>query len=191
MDEIDISPILVKDLMEDASGSMITEMSDLAYHAFREPPWNDNLEAARLHFGLGVDLMRRSAKAWIACSKPAPKVVGYILGYEAFLQSDNARDLSLRDICGTDALNYLFEGATRVFYEDTLCVDPQCRRQHIAQKLSFTLIDALRDEGFTYLTGRTSIAAEAMRALFMKLHFGELPIHDTLFPGRTYWLLKI
>src|SRR5437868_3114955 len=72
LDEIDISPILVKDLMEDASGSMITEMSDLAYHAFREPPWNDNLEAARLHFGLGVDLMRRSAKAWIACSKPAP-----------------------------------------------------------------------------------------------------------------------
>src|ERR1700732_780008 len=88
---------------------------------------------------------------------------GYILGYEAILQSDNARDLSLRDICGTDALNYLFEGATRVFYEDTLCVDPQCRRQHIAQKLSLVLIDALRDEGFTYLIGRTSIAAEAMR----------------------------
>jgi hypothetical protein len=32
-------------------------------------------------------------------------------------------DLSLRDICGTDALNYLFEGATRVFYEDTLGVN--------------------------------------------------------------------
>jgi hypothetical protein len=65
------------------------------------------------------------------------------------------------------------------------------RRQHIAQKLSFTLIDALRDEGITYLTGRTSIAAEATRTLFMKLQFGELPLHDTLFPGRTYWLLKI
>ena len=113
----------------------------------------------------------------------SPIVVGYILGYEAFLQSDNERDLSLRDICGTDALNYLFEGATRVFYEDTLCVDPRCRRQHIAQKLSFTLIDALRDEGFTYLTGRTSIAAAATRTLLMKLQFGELPIHDTLFPG--------
>lgn len=170
---------------------MITEMSDLAYHAFREPPWNDDLEAPRLHFGLGVDLMRRSAKAWIARPKPARKVVGYILGYEAILQSDNARDLSLRDICGTDALNYLFEGAARVFYEDTLCVDPQCRRRHIAQKLSFALIDALRDEGFTYLTGRTSIAAAAMRCLFVKLQFEELPVHDTLSPERTYWLLKI
>src|SRR5438132_8816277 len=120
---------------------MIKQMSDLAYHAFREPPWNDVLEAPRLHFGLGVDLMRRSANAWIAWPKPASKVVGYILGYEAVLQSDNARDLSLRDICGTDALNYLFEGATRVFYEDTLCVDPRCRRQQIAQKLSFALID--------------------------------------------------
>ena len=103
MDEIDISPILLEDLREDASGSMIKEMSDLAYHAFREPPWNDDLEAPRLHFGLGVDLMRRSAKAWIAWSRPASKVVGYILGYEAFLQGGNARDLSLRDICGTDA----------------------------------------------------------------------------------------
>jgi ribosomal protein S18 acetylase RimI-like enzyme len=191
LDEIVISPILVEDLRQDTSGRMIKEMSDLAYHAFREPPWNDNLEAPRLHFGLGVDLMRRSAKAWIACSKPARKVVGYILGYEAFLQSDNARDLSLKDICGTDSLNYLFEGATRVFYEDTLCVDRRCRRQHIAQKLSFALIDALRDEGFTYLTGRTSIAAEAMRTLFMKLQFEELPVHDTLSRERTYWLLKV
>jgi hypothetical protein len=52
LDEIDISTILVEDLREDASGSMIKEMSDLAYHACREPPWNDDL---------GVDLMRRSA----------------------------------------------------------------------------------------------------------------------------------
>src|SRR6202023_1643629 len=116
-------------------------------------------------------------KAWIAWSKPASKVVGYILGYEAFLQSDNARDLSLRDIYGTDALNYLFEGATRVFYEDTLCVDPQCRRQHIAQKLSFALIDALRDEGFTYFPGGPPIPARARRRLFMKLQFEELPVH--------------
>jgi ribosomal protein S18 acetylase RimI-like enzyme len=191
LDEVDILPILVEHLKQDASGTTIKEMSDLAYRAFREPPWLDNLEPPRLHFGLGVDLMRRNAKAWIAWSKPASKIVGYILGYEAFLQSDNGRDLSLRDVCGTDALNYLFEGATRVFYEDTLCVDPRCRRQHIAQKLSFALIDALRDEDIAYLTGRTSIEAEAMRALFMKLQFEELPVHDTLFPERTYWLLRI
>jgi ribosomal protein S18 acetylase RimI-like enzyme len=74
---------------------------------------------------------------------------------------------------------------------NTLCVHPRCRRQHIAQKLSLALIDALRNEGFTYLTGRTSIAAEAMRTLFMKLQFEELPVHDTLSPERTYWLLRI
>jgi hypothetical protein len=63
LDEIDILPILVEDLRDDASGRMIAEMSDLAYHTFREPPWNDNLEAPRLHFGLGVDLMRLSGIA--------------------------------------------------------------------------------------------------------------------------------
>jgi hypothetical protein len=36
LDEIDISPILVEHLRQDASGSMITEMSDLAYDAFGE-----------------------------------------------------------------------------------------------------------------------------------------------------------
>jgi hypothetical protein len=114
--------------------------------------------------------MRRSAKARIAWSKPARKVVGYILGYEAFLQSDNARDLSLKDICGTDALNCLFEGATRVFYEDTLC-GTHCRRQHIAQKLSFALIDALRDEGFTYLTGRAYVRGRRSSAVHQRQRY--------------------
>jgi hypothetical protein len=53
------------------------------------------------------------------------------------------------------------------------------------------LIEALRKEGFTYVTGRTAIAATVMRSLLTKLGFQELPVHDALYLERTYWLLRL
>ncbi len=50
------------------------------------------------------------------------------------------------------------------------------------------LIEALRKEGFTYVTGRTAIAATVMRSLLTKLGSQELPVHDALYLERTYWL---
>ena len=66
VDDIAIERIGVEDLRADKSGVLIEQMGSLAYRAFREPPWNDDLEKPRLHLGLGVDLMRRNAVALIA-----------------------------------------------------------------------------------------------------------------------------
>jgi len=46
-------------------------------------------------------------------------------------------------------------------------------------------------EGFTYRIGRTALNATAMRGLFAKLGFEELPVRDAVFPERTYWLLRL
>ena len=191
LEEVEIAPISAEDLRRDSSGTLVKALAALAYHAFREPPWSDDLEEPRLHFGLGVDLMRRNARAWIARTNPPGKVVGYILGYEVFRESRDPRDLTLHEISGTNALGYLLEGAKRVFYEDTLCVNPRYRQRHIAKKLSMALIEALRKEGFTYVTGRTAIAATVMRSLLTKLGFQELPVHDALYLERTYWSLRL
>jgi ribosomal protein S18 acetylase RimI-like enzyme len=78
-----------------------------------------------------------------------------------------------------------------VFYVNGLGVATRFRRRHIAEGLSLALIDALRKEGFTYRLGRTDITAEAMRALFTKLGFQELSVHDASYPERTYWLLQL
>ena len=161
----------------------------MAYRAFREPPWNDDLEKPRLHFGLGVDLMRRNAVAFIA--KASGKIAGYAVGYEVPRESEDPRDLTFRSISGTTALDYLFEGGTRVFYADTVCVDPGARRRQIACGLAAAMIPVLRREGFTYYIGRTAIGAIAMRSLFAKLGFEELPVRDAVFPERTYWLLRV
>jgi ribosomal protein S18 acetylase RimI-like enzyme len=191
LEGVEIAPVSVEDLRRDSSGTLVKALAALAYHAFREPPWSSDLEEPRLHFGLGVELMRRNARAWIARTNPPSKVVGYILGYEVFREREDPRDLTLCEISGTKTLDYLFEGGRRVFYGDTLCVDPGFRRRHIAYKLSAAQIDMLRAEGFTYRIGRTAITGKAMRALYTKLGFQELSVHDILYPERTYWLLRL
>jgi hypothetical protein len=73
---IEIVPISVEDLRADTSGTLVCQIAKLAYLGFREPPWNDDLEKPRLHFGLGVDLMRRNALAFAAKLIPSEKIVG-------------------------------------------------------------------------------------------------------------------
>jgi hypothetical protein len=115
LEEVEIAPISVEELRADKPGVLVEQMAALAYHAFREAPWSDDHEKPRLHLGLGVDLMRRSALAFIAKTKPFGKIVGYILGYEVFRESDDPRDLALCEISGTKALDYLFEGGEGCF----------------------------------------------------------------------------
>jgi GNAT superfamily N-acetyltransferase len=188
-DNIEIIPVLVEDLRKDSSGSLISQIGNLAYLAFREPPWSDDHEKPRLHFGLGVDLMRRNALAFAAINSSG-RIVGYDLGYEVFRESKEPRDLTLYDISVTNALDHLFEGGQRVFYEDTICVDPEYRRRHISYRLSFAQIEAIRAGGFSYRIGRTAMTCEAMKTLYTKLGHQELNVHDVVYPERTYWLLK-
>lgn len=189
--KIEIVPISVEDLRADTSGTLVSQIANLAYLAFREPPWNDDLEKPRLHFGLGVDLMRRNALAFAAKLIPSDKIVGYDLGYEVFRESKDPRDLTLFEISGTSALDHLFEGGGRVYYEDTICVAPGFRNRHIAYNLSTAQITVLRAEGFTYRIGRTSISCGAMKTLYTKLGYQDLNVHDALYPERTYWLLDV
>ncbi|MGJ0485415.1 MAG: GNAT family N-acetyltransferase [Methylomicrobium sp.] len=169
--DVILENITADTLRLDTTGALIERMADLAYHAFREPPWNDDLEKPRLHFGLGADLMRRNAMALIAKAKVTSETIGYTLGYEIFRQSDDPRDLTLGAISGSGALDELFEAGERIFYGDTLCVDPAYRRRNIAFTLTASQIDRLRREGFAYRIGRTSIASEPMKALYAKLGF--------------------
>jgi ribosomal protein S18 acetylase RimI-like enzyme len=133
--------------------------------------------------------MRRNAVAFIA--KASGKIAGYAVGYEVLRESEDPRDLTLRAISGTSALDYLFERENRVFYADTVCVDRAARRRQIAYGLAAALTPVLRREGFTYDIARTSVRATAMRDLFAKLGFEELPVRDAAFPDRTYWSLRV
>lgn len=190
-DGIEIQPFSQETLSKDILGDLIRKLALIAYAAFREPPWDDKFGLPRLHFGLGVDLMCRNARAYLAKTESG-LLVGYILGYEVLLEvQEDPRDLTLHTISGTEDLNYLFEDGQRVFYGDTLCVHHAFRRQSIGETLAGALIEELRRQGFTYYIGRTHSQANAPRGLLGKLGFEELPIRDREYPDRTYWVLRL
>jgi len=178
-------------LREDHSGSLIDAIAKLAFDCFREPPWSDDHSLPRLHFGLGVDLMCRNAAAFLARDGSAGSVAGYSVGFEVFETSQDPRDPTLEAISGTAGLNHLFEGGKRLFYWDTLCVDPRFRRQRIAIRLARATMECLPEQGLSLLIARTDRAALPMRRLLQRLKFRELPVPDRRYPSRTYWLLEV
>jgi ribosomal protein S18 acetylase RimI-like enzyme len=191
IEEVEIGPVSIEELRADKSGVIVEQLAALIYGVFRVPPWNEDYEKPRILFGLGIELMRRNAVLYIAKTKRSGEIIGYILGHEVIKQREDPRDRTLSEIAGTHALDYLFEGGKRVFYVDGLGIAPGFRRLHIAERLSSALIEELRKRGFAYRLGRTDTKAEAMRALFTKLGFQELPVSDALYPARTYWLLRL
>lgn len=74
--QIEIVPITAEDLRADHSGILIEQIAQLAFECFREPPWNDDHAHARLHFGVGVDLMRRNALGLLAKETESGQVLG-------------------------------------------------------------------------------------------------------------------
>jgi ribosomal protein S18 acetylase RimI-like enzyme len=97
----------------------------------------------------------------------------------------------LHEISGTNQLDYLVENSKRVFYVSGIGVRKEYRRLGTAEKLSSTLIDELRQQGYNYRLGRTHATANNMRKLYAKQGFVELPIRDANYPDRSYWLLLL
>lgn len=188
---IKINRLTLAELRADESGTAIEQLADLIIEAFREPPWNERYSAARIHFGLGVELMRQGALLYAATDRATGKIVGYILGKEVAVSSGDERLQPLREISGTAALDYLCEGGSRVFYVSGLAVGRDYRRRGIAERLSLALLDDLRKQGFSHRLGRTDLTVASMRNLYAKLGFRELPLVDAHYPKRTYWLLTL
>jgi hypothetical protein len=81
-EEVEIVPVSVEELRADKSGSLVAQLATLIYEVLREPPWNEQLERPRIHFGLGVELMRRGVILYIAKTEHSGEIIGYILGHE-------------------------------------------------------------------------------------------------------------
>jgi ribosomal protein S18 acetylase RimI-like enzyme len=186
-----ISELRIEDLRADHTGAVIEQIARIAQDAFREPPWQDDHQLARLHVGIAVDLMRRNALAFLARDADSGEVGGYSAGYEVVGSSDDPRDIALAGLCGSDSLGYLLAGGGRVFYWDTLCVAPAYRRRHAAQELARAALARLPAAGFSHCLVRTDLAAMPMRGLLAKLGFEELPVRDARHITRTYWTLPL
>jgi ribosomal protein S18 acetylase RimI-like enzyme len=137
-------------------------------------------------------MMRKNPLLLVAqINNQSDSIVGYLLGQELFQHSSDPRDQTLYKIAGNKPLDYLFVDGKRVFYVSGIGVLPGYRRCGIAEQLSMALINELRRQGFDYRIGRTDTTAHAMRNLYLKQGFQELPVTDANYLGRTYWLLQL
>lgn len=188
---VDIRPLTLAELRADVSGGAIEQLAELIIATFGEPPWNENFSASRIHFGLGVELIRHNALLYVASENASGIIVGYVLGQELVKNSTDIRKTSLSGLSGTTAMDYLFDGGRRIFYVSGLAVRSDFRRRGIAENLSRTLLEDLGKKGYHYRLGRTDRTAIEMRQLYAKLGFSELQVCDAGYTNRTYWLLPL
>lgn len=190
-DFFEIQVITLNDLRSDQYGLVISDLAEIIGEVFTEPPWNENFSAARIMFGLGVEMMRKNPILMIARHKQEGHFIGYILGQELVVDSDDCRDQTFFKISGGYNLNFLAKNNQRTFYVGGLGVRSKYRRLGIAEQLSSTLISELRRDKYDYRIGRTDQQAYGMRNLYIKQGFKELPVHDINYPERSYWLLSL
>jgi len=190
-DFFDVQVIKLNDLRSDQKGLLISDLAEIIVEVFSDPPWNENFSATRIMFGLGVEMMRKNAILVIARHKQESHLIGYILGQELVVDSDDCRDQTFSKISGGYNLDFLANNNQRTFYVGGLGVRSKYRRLGVAEQLSTTLISELRRHKYDYRIGRTDKQADSMRNLYIKQGFKELPVDDSNYPERSYWLLSL
>ena len=196
MGKIEVRRLSIEELRADLSGDLVEQWVALTLIAFGEPPWNNNLRILRLTLGIGIDIMRDNARAFVARTVSG-RHVGHTLGYEVFRVSQrDPQKPSLEEISGTNAMDYLF-GKGRLLYIDTFAVHPGFRRMRlrtgevgVGERLAEALIESARSDGFAGVILRTDIRADPAKKLYAKIGFRDLGIYDVEETSRTYWYLE-
>jgi len=188
--DFEVAALTLADLRSDHTGGLIEQIASLIKEVFSEPPWHENLSIARIQFGLGVEMMRNNPVLFVA-KNGTGRIIGYLMGQEVLEYSEDPRNQTLSIIAGSKDLDYLFNDNKRIFYVSGIGVTQKYRRYGIAGQLSLMLVNELRRLGFGYRIGRTDTSVRAMRNLYLKQGFQELPVADANYPERTYWLLKL
>jgi ribosomal protein S18 acetylase RimI-like enzyme len=191
VEEYQVKRIRLEDLRADQAGLLVSHLSTLICDVFSEPPWLETYAHSRILFGLGVEMMRKNAILFIAQTNQSNKIIGYILGQELLKFTDDERNQTLSKISSGAELDKYIDDHERVFYVGGLGVIKDYRRMGVAEKLSENLILELKNEGFNYRLGRTDLAADKMRKLYIKQGFDELPVRDGVHSNRSYWLLRL
>jgi ribosomal protein S18 acetylase RimI-like enzyme len=192
--------------MEELHKEVLSSWAKLYCQIWREPPWNEEFwKVEGVIEDIRKEMQRPCAEAFLATvlrplynyermdlcgadTGPYPSdeertvVVGFTWGYRV-IKND------LQQISGTDALDFLFEDVnTGVFYIDELGVNADLRKHGIGDNLSKQLLLAAQKHGCKHITLRTHVEQRAARALYSNLGFIELPVRDSKYPERSYWL---
>lgn len=160
------------------------EVAKLYCQIWEEPPWNEHFWTTERVIS---DIQKEKAKPWATmfiAETMNDGCIGFTWGYEVSPED-------LREISGANALDKIFARGKKVFYIDELGVKPTVRNRGIGKKLSRALVERARDIGCTSIVLRTDVEAQAARAVYAKIGFKEMDVHDAQYEKRTYWLKKL
>jgi len=164
-----------------ADQGMLEKCAEIYCQIWREPPWNEDFWTVPKVMDDMVIELDKSFSNGFAAMNEVDEVVGFVWGYAVSKQE-------LRSICGSEELDYLFvDEKDQLYYIDELGVSFCHRIKGIGTALSWRLINAAREDNFSWFVLRTDQLAIAARKLYSKMGFQELSIRDAKYSGRSYW----
>lgn len=170
----------IKNLIGEES---IKKTAELYCQIWREPPWN---EAFWEIDDVIKDLKEQSAKKnaiVLIATNDLGDVIGFTWGYEV-----NIKDLS--QISGLSLNIWQEIISQKAFYIDEFGVQKEWRGNGVGQQLAQALIEQASPTNKTMVL-RTDVLAKSARAVYEKVGFEELSLHDAKHKDRTYWLKEI
>lgn len=158
------------------TSNLVNSWAQLYCDIWLEAPWfEDFWKPEEVIKDFRSEMSRQNAAGFLALDDD--KVIGFTHGYSV----DRAE---MQAITGNSLLDPFVVG--RAFYVDELGVDLRYRGMGISRQLTTHLLNAV---GTSAVLLRTDKNAFVARALYQKLGFKELQVHDSKYPDRTYWLL--
>jgi ribosomal protein S18 acetylase RimI-like enzyme len=162
-------------------------LANLYCEIWKEPPWNEYFwKPEAVLADLTTQLAKTGAVAYCAIddsNKQNKKMIGFLWGYQVTINE-------LREISGSDKLDFIFAGEQKVFYMDEIGIAQPYRKKYFAKELTIRMLNDAKSYGASAAILRTDKDAYTVHHLNEGLGFKNLQIYDANYPTRTY-LFKV
>ncbi len=168
--------------LHDSDEQLILETAQTYCGIWKEPPWSEDFWEVPCVVSDIKEQMQKEFASFVV-AQVGNSIAGFTWGY-------GIDQVGMRALCGSMALDFLFDECANVFYVDELATASLFRRKGIGLQLAQVLLGEARALGMSVLCLRTDINAQAARNLYGMLGFVDLGIQDEKYPNRTYWVMK-
>lgn len=159
----------------------VAECARLYVEVWREPPWLEtHWRVGPVRAMIRRQLQLSGAQGYVA--RADDDIIGFTWGYQASLAE-------MAKLAGR--MDFAMYVSEPVFYLGELAVATDYRRHGIGSRLTRALLKSVCGSGCSAVLLRTDCGADAARQLYASIGFGELPVSDTHYSRRRYYMLPL
>jgi ribosomal protein S18 acetylase RimI-like enzyme len=183
-----VVPDIYLEKIIEASEEELSKFAQLYCKVWKEPPWNEDFWTPdKAREDLNVQMAKNKAIGYLIVNdyiQSDVQVLGFSWGY-------TVTKSEMRDISGSEKLDFIFSAGRKVFYVDELGVASDSRQKGLGEWLTRELLARAKKNNSTTAILRTEEKAIAARNLYKKFGFRDLLIVDAKYPSRTYLVLSL